>query len=213
MSRQRLVLFGGTFDPVHIGHLRVALEASEFLQAPVRMIPAREPPHRAPTRAGADQRAALLRAALKGQDRLQLDTRELGRDGPSYSVDTLRDLRDEVGPEPAVVLLIGADAFAGLDRWHRWREMFELAHIGVLTRPGNNGAASPDLQTAIAGRKVKDAAALWEQASGGVVDIPVTALDISASQVRELLATGRCVRYLLPEPLIESPDLLAVYRD
>lgn len=207
-----VAIFGGTFDPVHLGHLRAAWEASEQLDADVRMMPAHVPPHRPPTRASAGQRVAMLRAALEGQDRLQLDTRELKREGPSYSVDTLLDLRRELGPETPLVLLVGADAFAGLDRWDRWRRLFDLAHIGVLTRPGADTRPGPELRAEIEARHCDTPGQLREAPSGRVVQLPVTALDISASAIRAQLAAGRSPRYLLPEALLRDPALLDCYR-
>lgn len=207
-----VAIFGGTFDPVHLGHLRAAWEASEQLDAEVRMMPAHVPPHRPPTRASAAQRVALLRAALEGQDRLRLDTRELQREGPSYSVDTLADLRRELGPEQPLVLLVGADAFAGLDRWDRWQQLFELAHIGVLTRPGVEAAMSPALHGEVGPRLGADPADLRETPCGRVVRLSVTALEISASSIRAQLAAGRSPRYLLPEALLRDPSLLDGYR-
>jgi len=130
--RKPLAILGGTFDPVHIGHLNAAWEAAELLDADVRLMPANVPPHRPPPIASAQQRAAMLRAALQGQSRLALDTRELEREGPSYTVDTLAGLRAEQDDRP-LILLLGEDAFAALPSWHRWRELFDLAHIGVLT--------------------------------------------------------------------------------
>lgn len=205
-----LVLFGGTFDPVHIGHLRVAWEASEILQAPVHIMPARIPPHRSSPMAGAAERVAILEAALAGQDRLRMDLRELGRDGPSYTVDTLRDLRREYGSAKPLVLLVGADAFAGLDRWHAWRDLFELAHLGILSRPGQSPPWPRVLTDAVDGRLVSPDA-LSGSAAGRVARIDVTPLDISASRVRELIAEGRSPRYLLPESVLARPDLLACY--
>lgn len=208
-----VAIFGGTFDPVHLGHLRAAWEAAEYLDADVRMMPARVPPHRPPTRASAAQREALLRAALEGQDRLHIDTRELLREGPSYSVDTLRDLRAELGAQRSLVLLVGADAFAGLDRWDRWKQLFELAHIGVLTRPGLRSEHSAALREAVEPRRIQDRERLRDAPQGFVIDVPVTALDISASAIRAQLASGRVPRYLLPEALLRDPALLNVYRD
>lgn len=122
MSRP-LALFGGTFDPVHLGHLRAAWEAAEALEADVHLLPAHVPPHRAQPVASSAQRLALLRAALRGQDRLLVDERELRRRGPSYTVDTLRELRGEIGAQRPLLLLLGADAFAGLPSWHEWRAL------------------------------------------------------------------------------------------
>ena len=207
-----LALFGGTFDPIHNAHLRVAWEAAEFLSADVRLLPASVPPHRDQPRASAQQRAALVRAALVGQDRLVLDTRELHREGPSYTIDTLAELRAEVGDAHPLVLLVGADAFAGLPGWHRWRELFDLAHVGVLTRPGHDGALPTELRTKIASRRCSEVRGLHEAAAGRVLPIPVTPLDISASQVRALLASGREPRWLVPDALFASESLLAAYR-
>src|SRR5690606_16046548 len=169
-------LFGGTFDPIHNAHLRVAWEAAEFLDADVRLLPASVPPHRRQPVAGADRRAALVRAALAGQDRLALDVRELRRDGPSYTVDTLLELREELGADRPLVLLVGADAFAGLPEWHRWKELFELAHLGVLTRPGHDGALPTELRTKIASRRCTDPRFVREAPAGRVIPIPVTPL-------------------------------------
>ncbi|HEY8683376.1 MAG TPA: nicotinate-nucleotide adenylyltransferase [Rhodanobacter sp.] len=206
-----LAIFGGTFDPVHLGHLSVAWEASELLDAEVRLMPACLPPHRAPPIASPRQRVAMLHAALQGQSRLTLDARELDRSGPSYTIDTLAELRAEQGDRP-LVLLLGADAFGGLTSWHRWRELFELAHIGVLSRPGVEALPSDELQQMIAGRHVDRADALCNIACGKLIQLTVTPLEISATRIRELLADGRDPRYLLPAGVFGDPALLEPYR-
>ncbi|HJU25904.1 MAG TPA: nicotinate-nucleotide adenylyltransferase, partial [Rhodanobacteraceae bacterium] len=155
-----LAIFGGTFDPIHIGHLRAAWEASEALDAEVRMVPAKIPPHRPQPVACASERVAMLRAALAGQDRLGLDLRELEREGPSYTFDTLRSLRVQFGGERPLVLMIGADAFAGLSTWHRWRELFGMAHMCVLTRPAQIPEMPSELAEEVTSRTVDDVAAL-----------------------------------------------------
>jgi nicotinate-nucleotide adenylyltransferase len=208
-----IVILGGTFDPVHVGHLRVALEASEVLDAPVRLMPAHVPPHRPAPVASAARRAAMLRAALAGQDRLRLDTRELDRSEPSYTIDTLRGMRAEFGVARPLILLLGADAFAGLPTWHCWRELFDLAHIAVMTRPGHDSRLSADLAAEIATRRAQTAADLRATPSGKVLDLPVTPLEISASAVRAVLAAGRDPRWLVPDALLAVPGLLDIYRD
>ncbi len=207
-----LAIFGGTFDPVHVGHLRAAWEAAEALDAEVRLVPAKIPPHRPQPVADAARRAAMLRAALAGQDRLQLDLRELDRDGPSYTFDTLTSLRAEFGDARPLMLLIGADAFAGLVSWHRWRELFELAHVCVLTRPGQIPAVPEELATLVAARAAASAASLRAVPAGRVLNIAVTALGISATRIRNLLATDGDPRWLVPDALLADPELLAVYR-
>lgn len=209
---QPLAIFGGTFDPVHVGHLRAAWEASEALDAEVHIVPAKIPPHRPQPVASAAERVAMLRAALAGQDRLQLDLRELEREGPSYTFDTLASLRKEIGDERPLVLLIGADAFAGLSEWHRWRELFELAHMCVLTRPAQIPAMPDSLAAEVAARKTSDIAGLREAASGKVLDMVVSALGISATRIRGLLAEGRVPRWLVPQALLDGPALLRPYR-
>jgi nicotinate-nucleotide adenylyltransferase len=207
-----LAIFGGTFDPIHIGHLSVAWEASELLDAEVRLMPASVPPHRSSPTASAEQRVEMLRAALRGQSRLTLDTRELDRSGPSYTIDTLHEFRQEFGERP-LVLLLGADAFAGLRGWHRWRELFNVTHIGVLNRPGVDACVPVELERAVAPRRTDDPAVIRDQPAGRVIELAVTPLEISATRIRELLAEGRDPRYLLPAGLFDDPALLAPYRE
>ena len=207
-----IAILGGTFDPVHLGHLRVAWEAAEALDAQVRLMPAHLPPHRPAPVANAQQRVRMLEAALAGQDRLVLDTRELRREGPSYTVDTLRELRAELPATQPLILLLGADAFAGLPTWHEWRVLFDLAHIVVLTRPGHTATLPPELAQAIASRGATSAAQLHESPAGKVLNLPVTPLEISASAVRKMLADGREPRWLLPAALFADAELLAPYR-
>jgi nicotinate-nucleotide adenylyltransferase len=207
-----LAIFGGTFDPVHIGHLRAAWEAAGMLDAEVRLVPARGPPHRPQPVASAAQRAAMLRAALAGQDRLALDLRELDREGPSFTFDTLTGLRGEVGALRPLVLLIGADAFAGLASWHRWRELFDLAHMCVLTRPGQIPAMAGDLAGEVAARVVEGVGDLRSSPAGHVLNMIVTSLGISATRIRDELANGGDPRWLVPQALLDDPALLAPYR-
>jgi len=209
---QAIAILGGTFDPVHIGHLRVAWEAAEALNAQVRLVPAQVPPHRPAPVASVAQRVRMLQLALAGQQRLTLDTRELNRAGPSYTFDTLQSLRAEFGDSRPLILLLGADAFAGLPTWHRWGELFDLAHIVVLTRPGHCAALPPELAHRVGARRVEIARRLSESAAGHVFELAVTPLEISASQVRAMLAQGRDPRWLLPDALLAAPELLAVYR-
>jgi len=208
-----LAILGGTFDPVHNAHLRVAWEAAELLDAEVRLVPANVPPHRDQPVASARERAAILRAALAGQDRMTIDERELSRDGPSWTIDTLIELREEIGDECPLVLLVGADAFLGLPSWHRWGELFDYAHIGVLTRPGHEIATLPtELRIKVASRRCADVAALAQTPSGRVLQVPVTALEISATLIRELIASGSEPRYLIPDAVLDDRALLAPYR-
>src|SRR5574337_1002294 len=161
-------------------------------------MPSGIPPHRPPPIASAPRRLALLQVALRGQSRLILDARELARSGPSYTVDTLVELR--------------ADAFAGLPGWHGWRRLFELAHIGVLNRPGEQVSLPDELQRETADRWVEDPVALQSAPTGSLIALSVTSLEISATRIRQLLAAGREPRYQLPSGLFDEPELLAPYR-
>jgi nicotinate-nucleotide adenylyltransferase len=211
MPDHPIAILGGTFDPVHNAHLRVAWEAAEALGADVHLMPANVPPHRPAPVAGPSQRVAMLRAALAGQSRLRLDERELRRDKPSYTIDTLREMRAEFGPVRPLILLVGADAFAGLPTWHEWQALFDLAHITVLTRPGHGGALPAELVAEVAARRVPSPSGLHGAAFGRVLDLAVTPLEISASAVRALLAAGEEPRWLVPDALFADPTLLEPY--
>ena len=204
-------VYGGTFDPVHIGHLRTALDLHETLGLDeVRLIPARLPPHRDRPRAGPEQRLDLLRAAVDGQPGLVVDDRELSRPGPSYMVDTLRSLRDECGDRP-LALILGMDAFLGLDRWHHWQRLFELAHVLVMRRPGIEPPAQGVLADCLERRRVGDAAALRAGPAGRILLCEVTPLAISATDIRERLRQGRSIRYLVPDAVWRKIHELGLY--
>jgi len=207
-----LAIFGGTFDPVHLGHLRVAWEAAEQLDADVHLMPACVPPHRPQPVASAEQRVAMLRAALAGQTRLGLDERELRRAGPSYTIDTLIELRNGIGQARPLVLLVGADAWAGFPTWHRWRELFAFAHIAVLTRGGHHVGEPAELAVEADTRRTRDVADIGNSASGHVIELRVSVLDISATRIRADLAEGREPRWLLADAVLADPLLLAPYR-
>ena len=195
-------VFGGTFDPVHFGHLRCALEILERLELDeVRMIPCAAPPHRDPPVASPARRSQMLAVALAEEPRLKLDTRELQRSGPSYMVDTLTSLRAEVGATP-LCLMLGADAFKGLPSWSRWQQLIELAHLIVMRRPGWEPPAGDLLGALVAGHEVTDVALLRSRPGGHLMFCEVTQLAISASRVRAILAAGLSPRFLLPEAVL-----------
>lgn len=205
-------VLGGTFDPIHYGHLRPALELLENLElAEVRFVPCRIPAHRDTPSITAEQRLDLVRLATAGQPGFVADDRELRRSGPSYMVDTLISLRAEVGATP-LCLILGTDAFRDLPTWWRWRELGELAHIVVMQRPGMAQPFPPPLEAFVVPRAVHDAPALRRRPAGGILFQPVTQLDISATRIRALLARGRSPRYLLPEAVLASIHDRALYR-
>jgi len=200
---QAIGILGGTFDPVHFGHLRMAQELRDELQlASVRFVPAASPPHRDQPQTAAAHRVAMTRLAIAGNPAFSLDTRELDRPGPSYTFDTLTELRAELGRDTPLCLLVGGDAFLGLPTWHRWRELLDLAHIVVAHRPGaipSEAAMADELRALWEKRRTDDPASLHRSPAGNILLHRITALDIAASAIRSTLRHGRSVRYLLPD--------------
>lgn len=211
-----LGLLGGTFDPVHYGHLRLAEEACEALDlAEVRWIPAGQPPHRQAPRVAAAHRLEMVRRAVAGNAAFTVDDAETRSPAPSYTVTTLERLRAGAPGRP-LVLLMGVDAFLGLAAWHRWRELLSLAHVGVATRPGfelPRAELPAELAEACAGRLGDDAAVLKGAPAGRVVRFAMTPLGISASLLRARLAAGLSARYLLPDPVREYIETQRLYRN
>jgi nicotinate-nucleotide adenylyltransferase len=192
-------MLGGTFDPVHIGHLRSALEVAEsYALDQLLLIPSARPPHRATPQVSAQQRLAMVQLAVAGVDLLSVDDRELRRDKPSWSIDTLLSLRAELDEQDQLLLILGWDAFCGLPSWHRWDELLEHCHILVLQRPDADIEAPQALRDLVAAKSVSGPQTL-QGPSGQIAFVWQTPLAISATQIRHLLATQRCVRYLVPD--------------
>ncbi len=193
-------ILGGTFDPVHNGHLRAALEALEALMlGEIRLIPCRHPPHRNRPVASPSQRLTMLEMAVAGQPGFVVDDRELKRDGPSYMVETLGSLRTQLGPDYPLCLLLGGDAFNGLPQWHRWRQIVRLTHLVVLQRPGHRLAETGVLADLVACHGCAHPQDLRTRAAGSILSHGITQQDISATRIRTLINEGRSPRYLLPE--------------
>jgi nicotinate-nucleotide adenylyltransferase len=203
---QPLGILGGTFDPVHYGHLRLAEEArSHFGLARVLWVPAGQPALRAQPQTPAASRLEMVRLAVAGNPDFVVDSREIDAAGPSYTVDTLKQLRAEHGPQRPLVLLLGADAFARLEGWHRWLDLFDLAHVAVATRPGHPlkvGAGDTALDH-VYGARYGTAADIATAPFGYVVPFTIRALDISATALRGYLAAGESPRYLAPDAVLD----------
>ncbi|MGK2951966.1 MAG: nicotinate-nucleotide adenylyltransferase [Thiobacillus sp.] len=199
---QPIGIFGGTFDPIHFGHLRLAEEMAEALElSQVRFIPAGQPPHRGTPRTEAAHRLEMVRRAIAGNPRFAVDAREVGSPDPSYTVDTLTALRAELGNEQPLWLLLGADAFLGLPTWHEWRRLFELANIAVAARPGARLLQSDSLPD-----DLKQEVSQRQQAAGSAGSLllrQMTPLDISATAIRDTLARQGSARYLLPDAVLD----------
>lgn len=196
---QPIGVFGGTFDPIHCGHLRTAFELwQELGLAEVRFLPTGNPPHREQLYASSDQRLAMVRAAIADQPGFIVDDREVRRSGVSYSVDTLAELRREF-PERSLCLLLGMDAFLGLPGWHRWRELLALAHIVVAHRPGWRAPTTGPLGELMVDHGTGSIRSLHEERAGRVYVRAVTQLEISSTELRALITSGGDPRYLVPD--------------
>lgn len=196
---RKIGIFGGSFDPVHFGHLRPALEVLEALSLDsMHFVPSGRPPHRGAPHADGAVRLAMLQSAVKDEPRFRVDDRELRRATPSYTYDTLGELRREF-PGDIFVLVLGLDAFLGLPSWHRWQEIFDFAHMAVAHRPGRRLETEGELGELLHRRQVHGVRELFEQRCGRVLLQAVTQLEISSTQVRESAARGADVRYLVPE--------------
>ncbi|HET7832937.1 MAG TPA: nicotinate-nucleotide adenylyltransferase [Gallionella sp.] len=208
MNNKAIGILGGTFDPIHYGHLRLAEEMLELagLQQ-IRFIPAGTPPHRATPQVHARHRRAMVQLAIADQPAFVLDDREVRRAALSYTVDTLRELRAELGAEQPLCLLMGGDAFMQLHTWHEWEQLFELAHIVAGYRPGFTieeriHTAAPGLRRHYE-QRLCTVAALQNRPAGGIVELAIPKLEISATLIRSRVAEHRSIRYLLPNAVAD----------
>lgn len=207
-----IALFGGTFDPVHFGHLRMALELRQALGFDeMRLVPSHQPKHRQGPGVSPGHRRRMLALALQDCDELQLDERELNRPGPTYTVDTLEELRGELGAEVSISFCMGLDSLLTLHSWHRWHRLLELAHLVVVARPGwqlpREGAVAKLLQKYGGGVEQ-----LHREALGRLVLREQTLLPISATDIRRMIAGGRSPRYLLPDAVLNYIEDNQLYR-
>ncbi|MBI1887814.1 MAG: nicotinate-nucleotide adenylyltransferase [Nitrosomonadales bacterium] len=208
MSSKAIGILGGTFDPIHFGHLRLAEEMLELANLrQIRFIPAGIPPHRNAPQVSAQHRSAMVRLAITDQPAFVLDEREVERTVPCYTVDTLRELRAELGAAQPLCLLMGGDAFLQLHTWHEWEQLFGLAHIVVGYRPGFTleeriHGATAELQRHYQ-QRLCAANALSQQPCGGVTELAIPQLEISATDIRRRVAEGRTIRYLLPDAVAD----------
>lgn len=198
-SVRPLAIMGGAFDPVHYGHLRTAAELHEWLQlGELRFVPSANPPHRQSHFASGELRVRMLRAAVDELPWCSVDDRELQRQGPSWSVVTLEELRAEIDTR-SLCMILGMDAFLGLPSWHRWQELLGLAHIVVACRPGSQLPSDGPLGDLLAAHGTTKPAELQRTPAGQILVHEVTQLEIASSTIRERLLHGLGVRYLLPE--------------
>ena len=210
-------ILGGTFDPIHYAHLRLGEELADRLAlAEVRFVPAHVPPHRAAPNVTAGHRLEMTRLATADNARFVVDDRECRRPGPSYTLDTLHELRAELGPARPLCLLMGVDAYLGLTTWSRWLRLYDVAHMVVAHRPGfalETGTMPAELAQQTLSRLTADVHALRSQPAGMVLALDTPALDISATAIRALIAAGHSARYLLPEEVLDYIGRNRLYKD
>lgn len=217
-------IFGGTFDPIHIGHLRTAVELRKALcLSEVRLIPSATPPHREQPESSAEHRLAMLKLALGRTSEncnlelrepgLIADDRELRRDGFSYTIDTLKELRAETGPETPLYLCIGMDSLIDLNQWHQWNELTDIAHIIVAARPGWHLPKSGEVLEFVRAHQATNKEQLQKTPAGKILIMEMTLLPISATGIRQALKRGESIRYLVPDSVIDYITQHQLYTD
>lgn len=204
----RLVgMLGGTFDPIHYGHLRTAMQIKTiFAMHEMCLVPCHKPPHRDAPVGDAQRRLQMATLAVAQSPGLSIDARELEREGPSYSIDTLTSMRQELDEQTAICMLLGMDAFLGLPSWHRWRELLSCCHIIVMTRPGwqdRHADGYRELDALMASSRVENTQQLCRFRQGKIIVQEVAALDISATMIRDRIAQGLPVQGLTPDSVIQ----------
>ncbi|MCA0893055.1 nicotinate-nucleotide adenylyltransferase [Microbulbifer agarilyticus] len=211
-SSKTLALFGGTFDPIHFGHLRMALELKQSLGFDeMRLLPSHQPAHRAAPGVTAEKRRDMLALALEDCPELVLDIRELLRAGPTYTVDTLEELRGELGTELSISFCMGMDSLLGLPSWHRWQRLLELAHLVVVARPGWEIPASGQVADLLAAQR-GELADIQQQPAGKILVQEQRLLPISATDIRNQLHSGRSPQFLLPERVLDYIQSQGLYQ-
>lgn len=200
----RLVgVFGGMFDPIHYGHLRTAYELQSTLSLDeVRFVPCANPPHRGAASVDAALRTRMVAAAIRGQSGFVVDDRESRRGGPSYTVDTLEELRADLA-DASFCLILGMDAFLGLPQWHEWRRLLDLAHIVVVERPGWRPPEAGALKDLVEQHATADPDVLRQERNGRILVAQVTRLEISSTGLRRALRAGLEPRYLMPDAALK----------
>ena len=208
-----LGVFGGTFNPVHYGHLRSALELVERLNLEqLRLMPSSRPPHRETPACSAGHRAAMVELAVAEEPRLACDARELRRPGKSYTIDSLIEIRQELEPRRSLCMVLGCDAVLGITGWHRWQELLDWAHIVVIARPGWRLPDTGEVAEWLQHHRLESSASLAQQDAGGVLVEELRPLSISSTEIRELLGKGKSVRYLMPQTVLEYIQAHGLYR-
>ncbi|WP_237066418.1 nicotinate-nucleotide adenylyltransferase [Microbulbifer guangxiensis] len=211
-ERETIALFGGTFDPVHFGHLRMALELKETLGfSEMRLLPSHQPRHRQTPGVSSRHRREMLALAIRDCPELALDDRELRRGGDTFTVDTLEELRAELGESVSLCFCMGLDSLLTLPTWHRWQRLLELAHLVVVARPGWHLPAEGDVADLLNQHR-GEPQCLRDSPAGRIVVREQTLLPISATRIRQLIGRGQSPRFLLPDAVLQYIEDKQLYR-
>ena len=214
-----IAIYGGTFDPIHLGHLRSAMEVTEALGLDeLRLVPAFIPPLKPAPNCTPQQRLRMLRLGIAGKDALVIDERELKQPGRSYSVDTLLSIRAEIGHRDSLVMVMGCDVFARLDTWRDWRRLTDLAHLVILERPGfaalaGHIAGHTDVSRWAKYKWTKRREDLQTKSCGCIYGLRLSQLEISASMIRSRIGANKNVDFLMPENVAEYIQSNSLYAD
>lgn len=199
-----LLIFGGTFNPTHLGHLSMARQTLDFFGANrMLLVPSAVPPHRATPSVTADDRLAMARLVAQEDPRLLVDDREVRRGGRSYTVDTLADIRSEYGPDHPLIFCLGSDAFNGITTWHEWNRLFDLAHICVISRPDQVVELNQSARDVFDARVVASKSELLIRPVGGIIGVDCEPDSASSTQIRERIRQGKSCELLLTKPVYD----------
>lgn len=205
-------ILGGTFDPVHNGHIRMAIECYERLDLEeVRLVPLHTPPHRSEPAASPEQRYKMLETATQKLDVLKVDDCELARGGISYTIETVKTMRKKFNRK-SLCLLMGTDAFNSMYTWYQWKDLLNFVHIVIAERPGNIiSPDNPELQDLLVSRQASNLTSLYDSPSGKIFEITIPLLDISSSQIRNIFLSKKNPAMLLPDNIIEYIETNHIY--
>ena len=212
-KRISVAIMGGTFDPIHNGHLRTAVDiVDRFHFTQLRLVPCFKPVHKSHPSISAKQRLDMVSLAVQSHPNLLVDEREIQRTGPSYTIDTLIELRNELGPDVSITMVVGMDSFISLPRWHQWQRILNYAHILVVSRPGWHPEFGIELQELVEKSRAQSTAELQSAPAGKIHMETLTALGISSSMIRSLCEHNKSIAYLLPESVHAYIDQHTLYQ-
>ena len=199
-----LAVFGGTFDPIHFGHLKSACAVTDYLGVPcVKLVPSCIPPHREKPSSTPAHRLSMLQIATCEDKRMAVDDREISRRGVSYTADTLASFRSELGTTVPLYFILGIDSYVTIHKWHHWKGLTDIAHLIVLDRPGYLAEVSSEVQLWSQNRLVEDPNDMKHRAFGCICLVSLVQVDVSATDLRNKLKAGVRPTGKMPEKVID----------